>query len=235
MTVSMLISFQEPGNHLMVGIIEFHDFLMENLIVVFFNTTGILIWILVFFVIGAYNKFNSIEIRDQILKFSKITHYPRLEFYWTMGPTFLIINIAIPSFILLYNLEFLGDALFSIKVIGNQWYWAYETHDFPWGDRVMNIDSFYLDDMQLWCGEKRLLEVDDHITVPINQPMRILVSSRDVLHSFAIPSLALKMDAVPGRINQCGLFIMQPGTYYGQCSELCGPNHGFMPITLTSD
>ena|SRR5688572_24116338 len=119
------------------------------------------------------------------------------------------------------------DPEVTVRIIGNQWYWSYE-----YGDR---IDSFMIEDKDLEIGSIRLITVDNYLMLPINTSIRLLVTSNDVIHSFAIPSLAIKSDAIPGRLNAMGLIINRPSTYYGQCSELCGVLHGFMPIGLKAN
>jgi heme/copper-type cytochrome/quinol oxidase subunit 2 len=122
------------------------------------------------------------------------------------------------------------DAELTIKAIGSQWFWSYEYSDYSVG--YIGYDSFMLDDLSLFKGDFRLLTVDNYLVLPINTSIRILVSSNDVIHAFAVPSLALKCDAIPGRLNALGLIINRPSTFTGQCSELCGVNHGFMPIGI---
>jgi cytochrome c oxidase subunit 2 len=230
------ISFCEPGNLITVGVITFHDFLFFFLTLIAFFVMSIMIILLVNFVIGTYNIYEAILIKDrkEILKFLKISHYPILEFIWTLVPTLLLVNMAIPTFILLYTMDILIEPKFTIKAIGNQWYWAYETNDFPWNTHKVSFDSYMLQQNQIDIGLKRLLEVDNFLILPTQMEIRLLVTSRDVLHSFALPSLSIKIDAVPGRLNHNPLFVNLPGFYFGQCSELCGPNHGFMPITIMS-
>jgi len=125
------------------------------------------------------------------------------------------------------------DAEVTVKVSGNQWYWNYEYSDYinNLGEHI-NFDSFLVQDEDLELGDHRLLTVDNFLVLPVNTSVRILVTSNDVLHSFAIPSLGIKADAIPGRLNSTGFVITRPSTFYGQCSELCGVLHGFMPIGL---
>jgi len=228
------ISFSEPGNDLMFGLIHFHDFVFFFLLIIAIFVMSMLIIILMNFVIGSFNTYirSSIMTRKVLLKTINITHFPILEFIWTLVPALLLVNMALPTFALLYTMDLVIEPIFTIKAIGNQWYWGYETNDFPWNTNRIAFDSYMLDQAQINLGELRLLEVDNFLILPTQTEIRLLITSRDVLHSFALPSLAVKMDAVPGRLNQVALNINVPGVYFGQCSELCGPNHGFMPITF---
>jgi cytochrome c oxidase subunit 2 len=122
------------------------------------------------------------------------------------------------------------DPALTIKAIGHQWFWSYEYSDYQ--AETLEFDSYMIPTSDLNKGDFRLLEVDNRLVVPINTHVRVLVTGADVLHSFAVPALAVKMDAVPGRLNQTGFFIKRPGIFYGQCSEICGANHSFMPIVI---
>ena len=122
------------------------------------------------------------------------------------------------------------DAEITVKAIGNQWYWSYEYTDYT--DVDINYDSFLVNEDDLELGDLRLLTVDNYLVLPVNTSIRLLVTSNDVIHSFALPSLAIKCDAIPGRLNSAGLIFTRPSTFYGQCSELCGILHGFMPIGI---
>jgi cytochrome c oxidase subunit 2 len=163
---------------------------------------------------------------------SKILHNPQLEFIWTIMPTIILINMALPTFTLLYSMDLILDPKSNIKVIGNQWYWGYETSDFYYTPTSFAFDSFMIPIEQLSEGERRLFEVDNFLILPAKSEFRLLITAKDVLHSWALPSFGIKLDAVPGRLNANGLNTRVPGLYFGQCSELCGPNHGFMPIVL---
>ena len=138
--------------------------------------------------------------------------------------------IAIPSFSLLYAVEDFTVIESTIKVIGNQWYWSYEIPSYNNYEKI--FDSVMVPEVDLHEGYLRLLEVDNRLFLPIEKQLRLLITSTDVLHSWAVPSLGVKMDAVPGRLNQVSLWINRTGVYYGQCSEICGINHSFMPIVI---
>jgi len=156
---------------------------------------------------------------------SQTSHHTLLEVVWTLVPVLVLVAIGIPSLKLLFSLDKAQNATMTVKAIGHQWYWSYE---YP--EEQITYDSYMVADKDLKEGQIRLLSVDNPIVVPVDTTVRILVTSQDVLHSFAIPSLGIKKDAIPGRVNETWLRIDQAGDYYGQCSELCGTGHGFMPI-----
>lgn len=155
------------------------------------------------------------------------SHEPahELEFTWTLYPAIILGGIAIPSLRILYLIDDVTHPNLTLKVIGHQWYWSY-------GIDAKEFDSYIINDVDLPVGAPRLLEVDNRVVAPTGLDIRLLVSSADVLHSWAIPSLGVKVDAVPGRLNQYNIVPMLPGIYYGQCSEICGANHSFIPISL---
>nr|YP_010341303.1 cytochrome c oxidase subunit II [Stenamma megamanni]UNZ99569.1 cytochrome c oxidase subunit II [Stenamma megamanni] len=153
-----------------------------------------------------------------------------IELIWTILPMFILILIALPSLKILYITDELHNNKITLKTIGHQWYWSYEYSDF------LNIefDSFMIPSNQLMPNEFRLLDTDTRCTLPFNFPIRILTTSMDVIHAWTVPSLGIKMDSTPGRLNQTLLFMNRPGLYFGQCSEICGMNHSFMPIVIES-
>ena len=159
---------------------------------------------------------------------SKRSHNALLEVVWTAVPVLILVVIAIPSFKLLYWQDVTPKTDLTIKAIGHQWYWSYEYPD----NGNFTFDAVMVDEADLQPGQPRLLETDNRIVVPAGQNVRVLVTAADVLHSWAVPSLGVKVDAVPGRLNELWFHINEPGIYYGQCSELCGVNHGFMPIAV---
>jgi len=144
-----------------------------------------------------------------------------------LTPAYILYIIGIPSFGLLYAMEEVAQPSLTFKAIGHQWYWSYE---FP--EQQIYFDSNMIFETELKTGDYRLLSVDNPVILPIDTHLRLLVTSQDVLHSWAVPSFGVKMDAVPGRLNQVAIFIKREGVFYGQCSELCGANHGFMPIRV---
>nr|YP_010042767.1 cytochrome c oxidase subunit II [Iconaster longimanus]QPC56398.1 cytochrome c oxidase subunit II [Iconaster longimanus] len=153
-----------------------------------------------------------------------------LETIWTIVPAIILIFIALPSLQLLYLMDEVNNPSLTIKAIGHQWYWSYEYADY----QELEFDSYMIPTPELPTGSPRLLEVDNRLILPSSTPIRILVSSADVLHSWTVPSLGIKMDAIPGRLNQVNFFISRCGIFYGQCSEICGANHSFMPIVIES-
>jgi len=169
--------------------------------------------------------------RPRVLQNRRLVHGTFLEIVWTIIPSVILFLIAGPSFALLYSMDEIMDPAITIKAIGHQWYWTYEYADhFVQGTVI--VSSSMRPENELSIGELRLLEVDHKMIIPARTLIRIIVTADDVLHSWAIPSLGVKMDAVPGRLNSLSLFVKRQGTFYGQCSELCGVQHGFMPICI---
>lgn len=161
---------------------------------------------------------------------SKRTHNAMLEVAWTAIPVLILVVIAIPSFKLLYYADAVEETEFTVKAIGRQWYWSYEYPDHG----NFTFDAFMIadEDIDVEAGQKRLLETDNRVVVPVGTNIRLLTTASDVIHSWAMPQLGVKLDAVPGHVNEVWFRVDEPGTYYGQCSELCGAYHGFMPIAL---
>nr|AFY16899.1 cytochrome c oxidase subunit II [Dicranocephalus femoralis] len=153
-----------------------------------------------------------------------------IEFIWTLMPAITLIFIALPSLHLLYLIDEINNPLLTLKTIGHQWYWKYEYSDF----NNIEFDSYMKPTNELSNNEFRLLDVDNRVILPMNTQIRILVTAADVLHSWAMPSLGIKIDATPGRLNQGSFKINRPGIMFGQCSEICGANHSFMPIVVES-
>nr|QHN89106.1 cytochrome c oxidase subunit II [Hasora chromus] len=206
-------NFQNGASPLMEQIIFFHD---HTLIIL------IMITILVGYLMASlfFNKFiNRFLLEGQMI-----------ELIWTILPAITLIFIALPSLRLLYLLDELNNPLITLKSIGHQWYWSYEYSDFG----NIEFDSYMIQSPDLKNDGFRLLDVDNRITLPMNNQIRILVTATDVIHSWTIPSLGVKVDANPGRLNQTNFFINRPGIFYGQCSEICGANHSFMPIVIES-
>lgn len=160
---------------------------------------------------------------------SKTTHNVTIEMIWTLAPAIILLFMAFPSFKLLANQYSPPKADITIKVIGSQWYWTYEYPDFG----GISFDSLMLSEEDAKAeGVPYLLDVDNRIVVPTGATVKLLVTATDVIHSFAVPSFWVKMDAVPGKINETWFRVERPGVYYGQCSEICGTRHGFMPIAV---
>ena len=158
---------------------------------------------------------------------SKRTHNVAVEVLWTLIPCLILIVIAVPSFKILYKQDSIPKAELTIKAIGYQWYWGYE---YP--DENIIFESYMVEDKDLKANQPRLLAVDNEVVVPVNKVIKVLITANDVLHAWALPSFGVKRDAVPGRINETWFKAEKVGTYYGQCSELCGIKHAFMPITV---
>ena len=217
------IGFQDPATPIIIGIIHFHNHLIFFLVVI----GTFVVWIL-------YRAYALYE--NNISQASKFTHSTPLEILWTITPAILLLFIAGPSFALLYSIDEVVAPNISLKVIGHQWYWSYEYGDFIDTNTGKGIifDSYIVAEDDLSLGGLRLLEVDHRVKLPLNQHIRVLVSSADVLHSWAVPSLGVKIDACPGRLNQVSLYLLRKGVFYGQCSEICGVNHGFIPIVVES-
>jgi len=167
------------------------------------------------------------------IAYKYFTHGSVIEFIWTIIPAVILLAIAGPSFELLYIMDEVLSPTLTIKVVGHQWYWSYEYSDFitESGDAI-DFDSYLIPESDLEIGQFRLLDVDNRLIVPVDCHIRLIVTGADVIHSFAVPSLGLKLDCVPGRLNQVSFIAERIGTFYGQCSEICGVWHGFMPICV---
>lgn len=215
------LSFQDAATPMMQGIIDLHHDIMFFLIIIII----FVLWMLVRTLWHFSYKRNPIP--------ERIVHGTTIEIIWTVIPSFILMFIAIPSFALLYSMDEVVDPAITIKAIGHQWYWSYEYSDYNTSDeQSLAFDSYMVADDDLELGQLRLLEVDNRVVVPAKTHLRFIITSADVLHSWAVPSLGIKCDAVPGRLNQAAVFIKREGVYYGQCSELCGTNHAFMPIVV---
>uniref|UniRef100_A0AAU6W8B1 Cytochrome c oxidase subunit 2 n=1 Tax=Cephea cephea TaxID=880218 RepID=A0AAU6W8B1_9CNID len=163
-------------------------------------------------------------------KFKNLTEGTVIEIVWTIIPAVILLFIAFPSLKLLYLMDETMEPAITIKAVGHQWYWSYEYSDYDISD--LEFDSYMVPTSDLEYGDNRLLEVDNCLVIPIQSHVRVMVTAADVIHSFAIPSLGVKVDAIPGRLNQSDIFLKRPGLFYGQCSEICGSNHSFMPIAV---
>jgi len=215
---------QDPATPTFEGMIYFHNYLTFFIVVI-----GTFVFWILYRIINLFNeKVNPIS--------HIFTHSSVLEIIWTVIPALILLIIAVPSFSLLYSLDEVINPIITLKVIGHQWYWTYEYSDFVTMDKgqVIEYDSYMLpiNEVLKYRGALRLLESDRRVVLPINTHIRVLVTAADVLHSWAVPSFGIKIDACPGRLSQTGIYIKREGTYYGQCSEICGINHGFMPIVV---
>jgi cytochrome c oxidase subunit 2 len=220
---SWQFGIQDPATPNLEGMIFFHDYLNFFL----FAIVVFVCW----FLRVLYIKYND---KSNINSYKSFTHSNVLEIVWTIIPAVILLFIAVPSFALLYSIDELVDPVITLKVIGHQWYWSYEYSDFATleGGESLSFDSYMVSTNDLQKGQFRLLEVDHRVLLPVNTHIRVLITAADVLHSWCIPSFGLKVDACPGRLTQASLFIKREGVYYGQCSEICGINHGFMPIVV---
>lgn len=210
--------FQEPATPVMEGIINFHHDLMFTLVAIV---------VFVMWVLGRCVYFFNEDANPTPQNF---VHGTLLEIVWTCTPALILVIIAVPSFSLLYSMDEVIDPVMTLKVIGHQWYWSYEYSDT--NDDSIVFDSYMVQEDDLEAGQFRLLEVDNRVVIPTDTHIRVLITSSDVLHSWAIPSLGVKLDACPGRLNQTSMYVKREGVFFGQCSEICGINHGFMPIVI---
>ena len=214
--------FQDPATPVMEGIINLHHDLTFFIVFILFFV--VLCWYrtLYFFQMNFFGTPDS----------QKVVHGTLIEIIWTVIPSLILVIIALPSFALVYSLDEVIDPSITIKCIGHQWYWSYEYSDFETKLGSLNFDSYLVPEDELELGELRLLEVDNRVVLPVNLHVRVLVTAADVLHSWAVPSLGIKIDACPGRLNQTTLFLLRSGVFYGQCSEICGVGHANMPIVI---
>jgi len=234
-----VIGFSEPATPIMEGIIDLHNYIFFYLILILVLVLWIFFGILYrFWYIIRFppNCFVAWTNRKDMKKFRKFSHSSRVELFWTIVPSIILILIAIPSFALLYAMDEVLNPAVTFKAIGHQWFWSYEYSDYAKyvGKPLNNIvfDSNLIFESDLLLGEHRLLQVDNPIVLPTDLHIRVIITSLDVIHSWSVPSFGVKCDAVPGRLNQVFVFLKREGVFYGQCSELCGVNHGFMPIVV---
>jgi len=234
------LGFQDPATPTMEGIINFHHDLMFFIVAI----SVFVMWLL-FRCIYLYSTEEAYvaptdgegKIAEAKVLSEGIMHNTFIEVVWTVVPALILAVIAVPSFALLYSLEELVEPTLTIKVTGNQWYWSYEYSNCKNPDLSEHIDgkkfdSYMIPTEDLEEGNLRLLEVDNRLLLPVKTHISVVVTATDVLHCWAVPSLGVKVDACPGRLNQTAIFIKREGTFYGQCSEICGVNHGFMPIVV---
>ena len=219
------VNFQDPATPIIEGLIDLHHDIMFFLVFIIIFVLYLLVVIV--FIFGA----------DSLRNTSAVAHHTRLEIIWTIIPTIILVFIAVPSFALLYSIDELHKPAITLKVIGRQWYWSYEYSDIaeldiPTNENLVAFDAYM--DQDIDGGILRLLKTDNEVCLPLHQHIRVLVTSSDVIHSWAVPALGVKVDACPGRLNQISLYISRAGYYFGQCSELCGLNHAFIPISVVA-
>ncbi|MCK0209123.1 cytochrome c oxidase subunit II [Starkeya koreensis] len=210
------INLQGAASPVMESIHSFHFFLLVIIVAVVLLVLALLIVVALKF----NEKANPVP--------SRTTHHTLIEVVWTVVPVLILVAIAIPSFRLLFLELDLPKADLTVKVTGHQWYWSYEYPD----NGAFSFDSLMVAEADLKPGQPRLLAVDNEVVVPVNKIVRVQVTAADVIHSFAMPSFGVKIDALPGRLNESWFQATKEGVYYGQCSELCGKDHAFMPIAI---
>uniref|UniRef100_UPI0030036A46 cytochrome c oxidase subunit II n=1 Tax=Arria brevifrons TaxID=2908858 RepID=UPI0030036A46 len=207
------LNFQDSASPLMEQLMYFHDHSMFIIVMIVMTVSYMMLSLMM-------NKFMDRYVMDG----------QYLEILWTILPTVVLIFIALPSLQILYLIDENINPSLTLKTIGHQWYWSYEYSDFS----NIEFDSYMIPQNELYLFNIRSLEVDNRTSLPINMLTRILITSEDVIHSWTIPSLGIKADATPGRLNQLTFWFNRPGIFYGQCSEICGANHSFMPIVIES-
>lgn len=205
------LAFQDAASPIIDLFIEFHDYLITTLTII------------LTFVGYALLRLITNKLRDR-----NVVEAQEIETVWTILPAITLIFLALPSLYLLYLRDEIRDPSITLKAIGHQWYWRYEYSDFI----NLEFDSYITPTEDLNPGQFRLLEVDNRVVLPFELEVRVLVTAADVIHAWTIPSLGVKADAIPGRLNQITIWISRPGVFYGQCSEICGANHSFIPIAL---
>jgi len=232
--------FQNPASPVMEGIIHVHHFVCLFLIWIAMLVLYLGIYILdeFWFKLTYPQSVEDYQLRLTYFITKDVRHHATLETYWTLIPSVILVLIAVPSFQLLYSMETIFDTFISVKVTGHQWYWTYqvstlvETEPNVVQVKSEKFDSFMITDESLKPGQKRLLTVDHMLTLPYGVHIKALVTSSDVIHSWSVPSLGVKIDAVPGRLNQIPIYIKREGLFFGQCSEICGAGHSQMPIVI---
>nr|YP_010946637.1 cytochrome c oxidase subunit II [Margattea cuspidata]WGO57355.1 cytochrome c oxidase subunit II [Margattea cuspidata] len=213
MTTWSNINLQDSASPIMEQLIFFHDHTLMIIIMILMVVTYMMVLLF-------KNKYiNRFLLEGQMI-----------EVAWTIAPAIILIFIALPSLQLLYLMDEINKPTLTLKTVGHQWYWSYEYSDFL----KIEFDSYMIPQNELLNKNLRLLDVDNRATLPMNTFIRIIITAADVLHSWTIPSLGVKADATPGRLNQTSFLINRPGVFYGQCSEICGANHSFMPIVIES-
>ena len=214
--VDWQLGFQKAASETMRDIVNFHDKLLLPIIIAI---SVFVLFLMVYACVRFRASANPVP--------SKRTHNVAVEVLWTLIPCLIVIVMAVPSFNILYKQDAIPKADITVKAIGSQWYWGYE---YP--DENIFFESYMIETKDLKENEPRLLAVDNELVVPVNKVVKVMITANDVLHAWALPSFGVKRDAVPGRINETWFKAEKVGTYYGQCSELCGIKHAFMPIEV---
>nr|YP_003934277.1 cytochrome c oxidase subunit II [Hoplobatrachus tigerinus]BAJ21245.1 cytochrome oxidase subunit II [Hoplobatrachus tigerinus] len=205
------LGLQDAISPIMEELLHFHDHAFMAVLMI----STLVLYIITSLMTTKLSNTNTIDAQE-------------IEMIWTIMPAVILIIIALPSLRILYLMDELSAPDMTVKTIGHQWYWSYEYSDFS----DLNFDSYMIPSADLTPGQFRLLEVDNRMVTPAGTVIRTLVTAEDVLHSWAVPTLGVKTDAIPGRLNQTAFITAHPGVFYGQCSEICGANHSFMPIVV---
>nr|QZK21573.1 cytochrome c oxidase subunit II [Amitermes sp. ANIC 0747] len=213
MTTWLNLTLQDSASPVMEQLIFFHDHALMIMLMI---------------ITTVFYTMISIIQNKQTTRF--ILEGQMLETIWTIAPAIILVFIAIPSLQLLYLMDEIHNPAMTLKAVGHQWYWSYEYSDFT----KLEFDSYMVQQEDQQIDTFRLLDTDNRIVLPMNSPIRLIVTAADVLHAWTVPSLGVKTDATPGRLNQVSFSINRPGLLYGQCSEICGANHSFMPIVVES-
>nr|YP_009144583.1 cytochrome c oxidase subunit II [Tinamus guttatus]AKJ76803.1 cytochrome c oxidase subunit II [Tinamus guttatus]QNN84148.1 cytochrome c oxidase subunit II [Tinamus guttatus] len=206
------LGFQDASSPIMEELVEFHD----HALMVALAICSLVLYILTLMLMEKLSS-NTVDAQE-------------IELIWTILPAIVLILLALPSLQILYMMDEIDEPDLTLKAIGHQWYWSYEYTDF----KDLSFDSYMIPTSELPTGHFRLLEVDNRVVIPMESPIRVIVTAGDVLHSWAVPTLGVKTDAIPGRLNQTSFTATRPGIFYGQCSEICGANHSYMPIVIES-
>ena len=218
------VYFQDSASPQMEGLVELHDNILFYLVIILFAVG----WILV----SIAKTYTNLE---SPVSHKNVSHGTLIELIWTITPALILIFIAFPSFKLLYLMDEVSDPSMAVLAEGHQWYWSYQYPDFlNSDDEFIEFDSYLIPESDLEDGALRMLEVDNRVIIPELTHVRFIVTGADVIHSFACPALGIKCDAYPGRLNQVSVLINRQGTFYGQCSEICGILHSSMPIVIES-
>nr|ABD58808.1 cytochrome oxidase subunit II [Pterocles namaqua] len=204
--------FQDASSPIMEELVEFHD----HALMVALAICSLVLYLLTLMLMEKLSS-NTVDAQE-------------VELIWTILPAIVLILLALPSLQILYMMEEVDEPELTLKAIGHQWYWSYEYTDF----KELTLDSYMMPRRELPSGHFRLLEVDHRVVIPMESPIPVIVTADDVLHSWPVPSLGVKTDAIPGRLNQTSFVTTRPGIFYGQCSEICGANHSYMPIVVES-
>nr|YP_010621021.1 cytochrome c oxidase subunit II [Hebardina formosana]WAX39404.1 cytochrome c oxidase subunit II [Hebardina formosana] len=213
MTTWANMNLQDSASPIMEQLIHFHDHALMIIIMILMVVSYMMITMIF------SNYINRFLLEGQMI-----------ELAWTIAPAVILVFIAVPSLRLLYLMDEINTPTVTLKTIGHQWYWSYEYSDFA----KVEFDSYMIPQNEMEYNTFRLLDVDNRAVLPMNTFIRVIITAADVLHSWTIPSLGVKADATPGRLNQISFLINRPGLLYGQCSEICGANHSFMPIVIES-